>query len=276
MAVPSSSTSRHRPAPGPPAAPVRPRGVDRSSPVPLWAQVRDDLRARVGAGEFEGGFPTEGELTRAYEVSRHTVREALRRLEGDGLLVRQRGRGTSLARPRLEQPLHALYSLAASVRSQGLDERSDVRLLVVGEAGEAAGALGIGPDEEVVRVERVRYAGGEPLALDTSVLPARLAAPLLGVELSSGALYEALARHCGIRVAGGHERIRPVEPSPEERALLELPVPEAVFAIERLALGADGERVEWRRSLVRGDRYEFVARWDESASPPVDPVRPGP
>lgn len=246
---------------------MRPVALDRSSALPLWAQVRDDLRARVAGGEFEGGFPTEGELTRVYEVSRHTVREALRRLEGDGLLVRQRGRGTSLARPQLEQPLGALYSLAATVRSQGLDERSDVRLLVLGEAGEAAEVLEVAPSEPAVRIERVRFAGGEPLALDTSVLPADIAGALVEADLSTGALYEALARHCGIRVTGGWERIRPVNPSPEERALLELPDPEAVFAIERLAL-AGGQRVEWRRSLVRGDRYAFVARWDESPRPP--------
>ena len=237
--------------------------LDRSSPVPLWAQVLRDLRERMGAGEFDGAFPTEGELTRAYGVSRHTVREALRRLEVDGLLVRERGRGTTVARPQLEQPLHALYSLAATVRSQGLDERSEVRRLELAEAGEEASALQVAPGEPVVRVERLRFAGGEPLALDRSVLPARVAAPLLGEDLTTGSLYEALARSCDVRVTGGWERIRPLIPSAEERRLLGLPAPEAVFAIERLAFGG-GEPVEWRWSLVRGDRYSFVARWDEA------------
>lgn len=248
--------------------------LDRSSPVPLWAQVLRDLRERMGAGEFDEAFPTEGELTRSYGVSRHTVREALRRLEVDGLLVRERGRGTTVARPQLEQPLHALYSLAATVRSQGLDEWSEVRRLELAEAGEEASALQVAPDEPVVRIERLRYAGGEPLALDRSVLPARVAAPLLGEDLTRGSLYEALARSCDVRVTGGWERIRPLIPSAEERLLLGLPAPEAVFAVERLAFGG-GEPVEWRWSLVRGDRYSFVARWDE-ALPWAPPDGPSP
>ncbi len=237
---------------------------DRTSPLPLWSQVLEDLRRRVALGELDAGFPTEEELTRDYAVSRHTVREALRRLEADGLLVRERGRGTTLARPQFEQPLHALYSLARTVRSTGLEERSDVRALRLVPAGEAAEALGVEPHAQVVYLERLRHAGEEPLALDRSWLPADLAAPMLGAELSVGSVYDVLADACGLRVTGGWERIRPLNPSDDERRLLALPSHEAVFGIERLALAA-GRAVEWRHSLVRGDRYSFLAEWDEPA-----------
>ncbi len=237
---------------------------DRTSPLPLWSQVLEDLRRRVALGELDAGFPTEEELTRDYAVSRHTVREALRRLEADGLLVRERGRGTTLARPQFEQPLHALYSLARTVRSTGLEERSDVRALRLVPAGEAAEALGVESHAQVVYLERLRHAGDEPLALDRSWLPADLAAPILGAELSVGSVYDVLAAACGLRVTGGWERIRPLNPSDDERRLLALPGNEAVFGIERLALAA-GRAVEWRHSLVRGDRYSFLAEWDEPA-----------
>ena len=240
------------------------RSPDRSSPLPLWSQVLEDLRRRVAAGEIDAGFPTEEELTRDYGVSRHTVREALRRLEADGLLVRERGRGTTLARPQFEQPLRALYSLARTVRSQGLHERSDVRALEIVQAGDAAEVLGISRDSSVVHLERLRHAGDEPLALDRSWLPADLAEPLLHAELSEGSVYDVLASACGLRVTGGWERIRPLNPSADERRLLELPRREAVFGIERLARAA-GRAVEWRHSLVRGDRYSFLAEWDEPA-----------
>ena len=69
--------------------------LDRNSPMPLWAQLEAELRRRVEAGEFdEGFFPTDLELTEAYDVSRHTVREAVRHLNKTGLLKRERGRGT--------------------------------------------------------------------------------------------------------------------------------------------------------------------------------------
>jgi GntR family transcriptional regulator len=68
--------------------------LDRNSPMPLWAQVLGDLRARLARGEFTGRFPGDEELRAQYGVSRHTVREAVRRLQAEGVIERGRGRGT--------------------------------------------------------------------------------------------------------------------------------------------------------------------------------------
>ena len=235
--------------------------LDRSSPLPLWAQIVDDLRRRLLGGEFEDHFPTDEELTREYEVSRHTVREAVRRLTAEGLVVRQRGRGTSLTPPILEQPLHSLYSLASTVRAGGIEERSEVlaaeRLLAVPEV---AMQLGVGTGADVVFVERLRFAGAEPIAWDRSWLPADQCGALLAVDLSRGGLYDLLATHCSLRITGGWERIRPVVPEATERKLLRLPSKVAAFSIERLALVGDTP-TEWRRSLIRGDRYSLIAQW---------------
>ncbi len=240
---------------------------DRSSPLPLWAQIADDLRRRLLDGEFEEHFPTDEELTRDYDVSRHTVREAVRRLATDGLLVRQRGRGTSLTHPILEQPLHSLYSLASSMRSLGIEERSVVRCVVRTTApAEAAAELGLTLDAAVVYVERLRLAGGDPIAWDRSWLPAPLAEPLLEVDLTHGSIYDVLATRCAVRITGGWERIRPLVPSAPERELLGLSDDVAVFSIERLVLAGEIP-VEWRRSLIRGDRYSLLAQWPAGAAP---------
>lgn len=235
--------------------------IDRSSPVPLWAQIRQDLRERALSGDIAGRFPTETELVRYYDVSRHTIREAIAHLESDGLLVRERGRAVALARPQIEQPLNTFYSLARSLRSQGLDERSDVLRKEVTQDLKASEVLQLAQDDTVVYVERLRFAGDEPLALDRSWLPEGLAAPLLSADLSTGSLYDTLAILCDLRVSGGWERIRPLNPSSEERELLQLPRKEAVFAIERVVM-MSGRPLEWRLSKVRGDRYSFVANWE--------------
>jgi GntR family transcriptional regulator len=236
------------------------RALDRSDPLPLWAQLAATLRERIARGDFDATFPTEAELTARYGVSRHTVREAVARLRADGMLERQRGRGTWVTRPTLEQPLHSLYSLARTIADQGLDERSDVRALLRTTDAAAAARLGLPPRTPLVYLERVRHAGGEPLALDRSWLPAAVAAPLLDVDLGRGALYDALAERCATRVTGGSERIRPTIPAPADRAALELPAGEAALLVDRIAV-AGVRTVEWRRTLVRGDRYVFTASW---------------
>jgi GntR family transcriptional regulator len=239
---------------------VRGAPVDRLSPVPLWAQVLADLRRRVGGGEFGDGFPTDEELRQSYGVSRQTVREAARRLQAEGVIVRQRGRGSVLAGSVLEQPLQALYSLASTAEDLGVPERSEVRALRRERAGTAGDPLDIPPDADVVYVERLRFVGDEPFSLHRSWLPAGLAKELLRCDLSTGSLYDALADRCGVRVTGGWERIRPGVPEPAIRRLLGGPTGGAVFEVERLAT-AGGLPAEWRESVIRGDRYSFRADW---------------
>jgi GntR family transcriptional regulator len=251
------------------AAPGR-RRLDRRSPLPLWAQLLAELRERVAGGEFTDRFPTDQQLRQEYGVSRQTVREAARQLRLDGVIVRERGRGTSLASPPLEQPLHALYSLARTAHELGLSERSQVRALRLVPAGDAAPRLGLDPDDEVVFVERLRFVGEEPLSVHRSWLPATRAGGLLGADLSTGSLYDALLLRCGVRVTGGSEWIRPEIPGVELRQMLHLGPRQAVLVVERLAM-AGGSPIEWRSSMVRGDRYAFRADWSSPATLPASP-----
>lgn len=242
------------------------RALDRASALPLWAQMVSDLRDRVARGDFAESFPSESQLSTTYDVSRQTVREALRRLEGDGMLVRARGRSTKLSPPQLEQPLHTLYSLARNVVEHGYVEHSLVLAFEIRAVDEAAAAasLGLEPGSPALHLERLRFADDDPLALDRSWMPAELAPALQRADFSMGSIYDRLAECCGLRVTGGFERIRPSIPSPGDRRLLQLPPGEAVFAIERHV--RSGERpVEWRSSLVRGDRYAFLAEWPAGA-----------
>jgi GntR family transcriptional regulator len=247
-------------------------GIDRASPLPLWAQILEDLRRRLVKGEFESRFPTDEELTREYGVSRQTAREAVRRLAQEGLVVRQRGRGSSVTLPLLEQPLHSLYSLASTVRASGVEERSEVLCAETRRADqEIAEKLGVQTGTHVVFIERLRFAGREPIAWDRSWLHGKAAAPLVGVDLSSGGLYELLATHCAVRITGGRERVRPVVPDPMERKLLRLPSKVAAFFIERLAV-EDATPIEWRQSLIRGDRYSLVAQWPNTGASRLESV----
>jgi len=233
---------------------------DRNSPLPLWAQVLSDLRARLARGEFTGRFPGDEELRKAYGVSRHTVREAVRRLQAEGVIERGRGRGTFVTGALIEQPLGALYSLFRSVEAQGYVQRSVVRHLEERRDEEAAKVLGRAPDEPLVYLERLRLADDQPIVLDCSWLPATLARPLLKADFTRTALYHELQAQCGVWPDAGWERLRPVLPTAEQRDLLGLAARTPALAIERRAT-SQGTPVEWRHGLVRADRFSYVARW---------------
>jgi GntR family transcriptional regulator len=240
---------------------IAPRLLDRRSPMPLWAQLRGDLRRRMTAGAFAEEFPGELALVAEYEVSRQTVRAALRELRADGLVLAERGRRPRLAgRAAITQPLGALYSLFASVESAGLRQTSIVRARDTRADGVIADRLGLEASTPLFRLERLRLAGGEPLALDTVWLPAAIAAPLLDADFTHTALYDELAARAGVRLEGGREHIRAVVPTRAEQRLLEIPPATGALAIDRLG-HAGGKPVEWRHTLIRGDRFSLLAEF---------------
>ncbi len=238
--------------------------MDRSSALPLWAQLRADLVERISAGEFAEEFPGEQALALSYGLSRHTVREALRQLRHEGVLISERGRATRLAEvPVIEQPLGALYSLFAAVEAKGLNQRSIVRALEIRHDREVAAALELDPDARLVYLERLRLAGDLPLALDYAWLPAEVAEPLLSADFTHTALYIQLDIRCGIRLTGGREDISAVVPEPVDAALLELPPRTAALSIRRLS-SSRSRPLELRHTIIRGDRFTMNARFSPS------------
>lgn len=239
--------------------------LDRRSPLPLWAQLDADLRRRLDAGAFATAFPAENALVAQYAVSRQTVREALRRLRAEGLVTAERGRAPRLTRrPQLTQPLGAIYSLFSSVEAHGMEQRSEVRRLEVVADGVVAARLGLEESTELLVLERRRLAGGQPLALDRVWLPAAQTRHLLEADFTHTSLYDELAARCGIRLSGGQEQIRAVMGTAAERRSLAAGPDVALLAIDRLACCA-GVPMEWRQTLVRGDRFTVTAAFSPSA-----------
>jgi len=244
--------------------------LDARDPTPLWAQLADQLRRRLGAGEFDEQFPTEAELVAAVGVSRATVREAIRRLRAEGLLEARRGSGTFVVRRQLDAPIFGASGLAQTITAAGLVENSKVLRIEEGTAGEVAGrALETDPGEPVLWVERLRFADGEPLALDRSALRLKSAdrRALAEADLDHGSIYGLLEAHCGLRITAGREWLRAVTCGQAERGLLRPGRGEGVLEVERVSYAA-GRAVEWRRSLLRGRGYVLVASWGNAPPAP--------
>ena len=236
------------------------KALDRSSPLPLWAQLHADLLRRLRAGAFTGRFPGEVQLMGEYGVSRHTVREAVRRLRDEGFVTGARGRQSTVRPDAIEQPVGSLYSLFRAVEARGMHQRSEVLAKEVAPDDVAAAHLGLAPDEPLFHLERLRLADDEPLARDRVWLPAEAARPLLDADFTHVALYDELAERCGIRLRGGSERITAAVPDPALRQLLRLPDDVACLSIERIGLRRN-RPFEYRLTDIRGDRYAVLTQW---------------
>lgn len=246
--------------------------LDRNSPMPLWAQLETELRRRLESSEFDDGiFPTDLELTETYEVSRHTVREAVRHLNRAGVLKRERGRGTVINRSEFEQSLGTLYSLFQSVEAAGVEQTSEVLDLEVVSDPVAASHLEVDEATKLVLLARLRLAGDVPLAIDRAWIPHAIAAPLLDVDWTHTALYDELAGAGAPVPNQGWERLTPIVPTPSDRTRLGLRKSDAAFFLERLGC-RDGQPIEWRTTIIRGDRYRFVTDWSAGGRSELRPT----
>jgi GntR family transcriptional regulator len=185
------------------------------------------------------------------------------------LLDARRGSGTFVVRRQLDAPILGTSGLAQAITAAGFIEASSVLRLEEAPAGDTAAlALGIGPEEVVQWVERIRYADGEPLALDRSalVLNGAQRQAFIGGDLTQGSLYGLLEKLFGLRITGGREWLRAVTCNQTERSLLRPGRGEGVLEVERVAYAGD-RALEWRRSLVRGRGYVIGATWGTVPSP---------
>lgn len=233
-----------------------PRPLRRACSASLWSQLRDDVARRIEAGEFTETFPGENALREQYDVSRQTVRMALRSLREAGVISAARGQEPRVLRPRIEQPLGTLYSLFASVEAAGMSQRSVVRTLDERHDAYAAAQLGLDEEAPLIFLHRLRLADDEPLALDRIWMPASVARPLLEVDFSHTALYDELAKRCGVRPSAGVEEVDAVVLNAPQATVLGTAPGAPAFEIHRTSC-VDDEPLEWRTTLVRADRFRI-------------------
>ena len=257
--------------PSPLIAPITP---DRSTGEPLWSQILTDLRRRLAAGEFDAGFPPDSELVETYGVSRHTVRDACRRLQDEGILTRERGRGSFVKPVALVQQVGPLYSVFRSIEDQGYHQRSEVLHLGHRTDPAVAERLGLECDAPLVHLHRIRYADEVAFAVDEVWLPAAIGDALLTADFGHTALYHELETRLGIGPVSGSESIRPALPSVDEAHHLGIEPLQSVFVVERRTDHRDGP-LEWRRTVVRGDLFTFSTEWSPRTAGGVG-FRPAP
>jgi GntR family transcriptional regulator len=235
---------------------TQPARLVGGGPRPKHAQLRDAL-AELAANELgpDAAIPSERELMTTYDVSRATVRKAIDGLVADGLLTRVHGRGTFVARPRLESQLH-LASFSQDMRRRGLTPST---LLLAVELdrppAEAAAALGLDEDDKAWRLDRVRLADGQPIALENGWYPQALLPGLDRHDLG-GSLYELFADVFGLTIDSAEQTLWGESADDEVAGRLDCPVHTPLLVFRRVS-NAGSRTIEYVVSRYRGDRYQI-------------------
>ena len=239
-----------------PTAPLQ-LSVDRSSPVPLYFQLAQQLEAAIEHGTLTPGslLGNEIELAGRLGLSRPTVRQAIQSLVDKGLLVRRRGVGTQVVHSQVKRPLE-LSSLYDDLEAAG--QRPATRVLANAlepASAEIAAALGIAEGAEVHRVERLRLAHGEPMAYLCNHLPTGLI-DLDSSLLEATGLYR-LMRAAGITLHSARQSIGARSATAEEAGRLGEPEGAPLLTMQRTTFDDTGRAVEFGSHTYRASRYSF-------------------
>ena len=225
-------------------------------PRPKHAQLSDVL-AELSARELgpDAAIPSERELMATYNVSRATVRRAIESLVADGLLRRIHGKGTFVSRPRLESQLH-LMSFSQEMRRRGLT-LSTVLLGIEPDIppAEVASALELGRDALAWRLERVRLADGQPIALENGWYP-HAVLPDLDRRNLSQSLYQVLEEGYGLGIDAAEQTLWGESADAVTARRLDAPLHTPLLVFRRISRAGD-RLLEYVVSRYRGDRYQI-------------------
>ncbi len=228
--------------------------------VPRYYEIEQAMRARAAGLRPGDVMPSDAELCEEFGVSRQTARNAMQRLQQEGLVQRLPGRGTFVAEPPIHRQAGSLISFTDEMRRKGRRPSSRVLRsgLVAGPAGTLKALAADG--DEVFGLVRLRLADDEPIAIEASAFPAELAGTLQAADLETGSLFDALvaagrvptAGRAELRAGAATDADAPLDVAPGAPLLIE----------RRLIFDQSGRPLELTESRYAADRYSLEVSFD--------------
>jgi GntR family transcriptional regulator len=232
--------------------------VDSNKNMSLYLQVKDILIKRIQEKIWAAGtlIPTEQELMDEFNVSRTTIRQAISILVQDGLLEKKQGKGTIVKAQQLVGN-GKLKGFAEEVAEKGLTPKSKLmRHSFRKDLFHEKVMLDLEDDDEVLVIERIRFADHTPIAIERTCWPAHIGKVLINYDLDTAKFYEILEAN-NIILKSAKEKISAVNATIYEADLLGIRGGEAMLKMERLSFGLDGRPIEFTITKFRSDKYHY-------------------
>lgn len=233
----------------------------RRSGVAVWKQIADTLGTEIRDRAFTatGRLPSENELSTRFGVNRHTLRQAVAALQGDGLVRIEPGRGTFVQHELLDYVLSRRTRFSENLQRQGLLPSKQLLTAREMPAPErAAQELRLDRGGKVLMVEMLDEANEQPIALATAYYPAARFAGLLDM-LGRGTCTTNILRHFGVEdYVRAESRVTTQMPSIETARLLKQPLTRPVLCVECLDVDMAGRPIKYGETVFSGDRVQLV------------------
>lgn len=229
------------------------RPTASTTDAPLYKEVRRTLLQCLARGEWKPGdqLPPEPLLAKRFGVAIPTVRAGVGSLVAAGVLVRQQGKGTFVARHDSHAQEFRFSNILNSRDENISTSRTHVQIRKVRADPLTARTLLLGADDDglVYRIDCILEAEGRPVGLMELILPYSLFSKLKKADLEQGRdnLYSVYQRVCGVTVLRMEERVHARTAGREAAQALRVRPNHPLLLVDRIAFTFDDRPVEIRR-----------------------------
>jgi GntR family transcriptional regulator len=230
------------------------------SPIPLYTQVKENLRERILDGSYppHAKLPAESELSTIFGVSRITVRQALNDLQKEGVIFKIPGKGTFVAKPKAFQQLTQLEGFGEAMSRMGYEIYNQVTShKLIAAPAHVAQQLQLAPGAEVSEIKRVRHLNREPVSLEVTYLTTDIGERLRREDLASRDIFLILENDYGIALGHADLQVDAMLADDTLAHALRVEQGSAVLRIERLTHRADGSPLDFEYLYFRGDAFQY-------------------
>lgn len=241
--------------------------MDRNNNTkPLYMQLEELIKRELDSGLYKPGdmIPRELEYQEKYNLSRITVRQAIKALADQGLLKRTKGRGTEVLSPKIVEPLLKIKSFTEEMQEKGLLISTNYANIIITKAfGEVAKQLNLPEGEEVYKLRRIRCVKDIPIVLFDTYLLRSLDMDLSN-EIYLASLYEYLEKHKNIEIKRVVQRITATTTDKELSKLIQYNVGAPVLILKRQGFDNNGRLLEYTIGKYAAERYEYYFEIEEA------------
>ena len=237
--------------------------IDKSSVIPIYYQLAKFIEGQIRRGEFQPGeaLPTEMEIAARFEISRMTVRRAIAELVSAGMISTQQGRGTFVARPKLDNIVFELDNFTEEIEQRGLQQKTTLVQVDIIRANKVLQEKFQLADNNArfLYFRTVLSAEEERIACENKYVFYTKSKPILEKELQDPSLPGIIAAHSDYVPIGAKKVLQVGTTTEEEAAILGVPPNTPVIVIEQTIYDTDRKPIGWSRSVYRGDRYKLTS-----------------
>jgi len=232
--------------------------LDKNTPIPLYFQLEEILKEKIETEELQPGdlLSSEKELSEKYKISRPTVRQALRGLVSKGLLYREKGKGTFVAKPKIDYGfIQRLTTFYDDMVKKGFTPKTKViKQEVKTVRGAIAKKLDIQKGEKVIFLSRIRFIENEPIVSVMNFIPYKLCPDLINEDLENKSLYRVLTNKYGLKPYRAEITLEPIVADEYDSQILKIRIGDPMHLMQNVTYTKDNIIMDYFESHFRGDK----------------------